>query len=90
MSLVLCRCEDVTEADVLEAIRQGARSVDEVKKLTRAGMGLCQGSTCRRLVEAVLQRELGVGAGEYSCRPPARPLDLATLARGHREGANEV
>ncbi|MEW6308166.1 MAG: (2Fe-2S)-binding protein [Bacillota bacterium] len=89
MSLVLCRCEDVTEADVLEAVRQGACSVDEVKKLTRAGMGLCQGSTCRRLVAAILQRELGAVAGAGACRPPARPLDLATLARGHREGVAE-
>jgi len=43
---VVCRCEQVTEAEILEAIRRGADTLDGVKHLTRAGMGRCQGGFC--------------------------------------------
>ncbi|MGQ9779622.1 MAG: NAD(P)/FAD-dependent oxidoreductase [Bacillota bacterium] len=59
---VVCRCELVTEAEVVEAIRRppGARSLDGVKRRTRAGMGRCQGGFCSPRVLAILARELGV------------------------------
>jgi glycerol-3-phosphate dehydrogenase len=43
---VVCRCEQVTEAEILEAVRRGADTMDGVKHLTRAGMGRCQGGFC--------------------------------------------
>jgi glycerol-3-phosphate dehydrogenase len=43
---IVCRCEQVTEAEILEAIRRGAHTMDGVKHLTRAGMGRCQGGFC--------------------------------------------
>jgi len=43
---IVCRCEKVTEAEILEAISRGADSMDTVKHLTRAGMGRCQGGFC--------------------------------------------
>ena len=43
---VICRCEQVTEAEILEAILRGADTMDGVKHLTRAGMGRCQGGFC--------------------------------------------
>ena len=43
---IVCRCEQVTEAEILEAIRRGAHTMDSVKHLTRAGMGRCQGGFC--------------------------------------------
>ena len=43
---IVCRCEQVTEAEVLEAIRRGADTVDAVKHVTCAGMGRCQGGFC--------------------------------------------
>jgi glycerol-3-phosphate dehydrogenase len=57
---VLCRCEQVTEAEILEAIRRGADTMDGVKHLTRAGMGRCQGSFCGIPVLNCLVKELGV------------------------------
>lgn len=47
--IYVCRCEEVTEEMVRQAVRDGALTVDAVKKRTRAGMGFCQGRTCRRL-----------------------------------------
>jgi len=57
---VVCECELVTEAEIVEAIRRGARTVDAVKRRTRAGMGECQGGRCLIKVAMILSRELGV------------------------------
>lgn len=61
---VICRCELVTEAEIVEAIRRpaGARTVDAVKRRTRAGMGRCQGGFCTPRIVEILSRELGVPA----------------------------
>jgi hypothetical protein len=66
-----------------------ARTVNEVKKLTRAGMGLCQGRSCARTVELILEREGGipVGTEPYRARPPIRPVPLAGLASGAEDFA---
>ena len=59
---VICRCETVTEGEIIDAIRRnpGARSIDGVKRRTRAGMGRCQGGFCSPRVLEILSRELGV------------------------------
>ncbi|MBO7669159.1 MAG: (2Fe-2S)-binding protein, partial [Oscillospiraceae bacterium] len=57
---ILCHCEDVTRAEVLEAIRRGAVSVDGVKRRVGAGMGRCQGSRCARAVMELLAEALGI------------------------------
>lgn len=58
---VICRCETVTEAEILQAIHRplGARSVDAIKRRVRAGMGRCQGGFCGPKVIEILARELG-------------------------------
>lgn len=59
---VVCRCETITEGEILDAIHRvpGAKSVDGVKRRTRAGMGRCQGGFCSPRVMELLARELGV------------------------------
>ncbi len=59
---IICRCETITEGDILDAIRRpvGARSIDGVKLRTRAGMGRCQGGFCSPRVAEILARELNV------------------------------
>lgn len=59
---VICRCETVTEGEILDAIHRvpGARSLDGVKRRTRAGMGRCQAGFCSPRVLEILARELGV------------------------------
>ena len=59
---VICRCETITEGEIIDAIRRpcGATTVDGVKRRTRAGMGRCQGGFCGPKVIAILARELGV------------------------------
>lgn len=59
---VICRCETVTEGEIVDAIHApcGARTVDGVKRRTRAGTGRCQGGFCGPRVTAILARELNI------------------------------
>lgn len=58
---IVCRCEQVSEGEILDAIRRplGAKSMDGVKRRTRAGMGRCQAGFCSARVMELLRRELG-------------------------------
>ena len=57
---MLCCCEDVSKAEVLEAIRRGATTLDGVKRRVGTGMGRCQGSRCQQKLIALLAQELGI------------------------------
>ncbi len=59
---VICRCETITEGEIVDAIQRpcGARTVDGVKRRTRAGMGRCQGGFCGPRVIEILSRELKI------------------------------
>jgi glycerol-3-phosphate dehydrogenase len=57
---VVCRCETVTEGEIVEAVRRGATTLDGIKFRTRPGMGRCQGGFCTPRVVKILARELGL------------------------------
>jgi NAD(P)H-nitrite reductase large subunit len=79
----LCRCEQVTEENVASAVERGALSLNEVKRLTRAGMGLCQGVYCLTEVGRLLQGKVQVDPRELvpmTARPPVRQIELRELA----------
>ncbi|MBE6534118.1 MAG: NAD(P)/FAD-dependent oxidoreductase [Ruminococcaceae bacterium] len=59
---IVCRCEGITEGEIVEAIHANppARDVDAIKRRTRSGMGRCQGGFCSPIVVEILARELGV------------------------------
>jgi len=81
--LVICRCEEITKGEIKEAIRNGMRTLNGIKRITRAGMGLCQGQTCQQLVARILTEELGLAAADIdptTARGPVRPLKLAVFA----------
>ncbi len=87
--VIICRCEEITRAEIVDALRQGVRSLDDVKRWTRCGMGACQGKTCSNLVREVIAEETGQDLGEVApmwVRPPVRPLPLAALARSDDPG----
>lgn len=63
---IVCRCETVTEGQVLEAIRRGARTISAVKMMTRAGAGRCQGGFCCPRVAEILSRELNIPLDEIT------------------------
>ena len=83
--MFICRCEEVTVGEIRQAIAEGARDVVGIKRRTRAGMGLCQGRTCEKMVQQILSQELGIKpdeAGTSSVRPPVKPVAFGTLAKG--------
>ena len=57
---IVCQCEQISRAEILEAIRRGARSVEGVKRRVGTGMGRCQGSRCTYAIEKLLE-EHGYG-----------------------------
>lgn len=58
---IICQCEKITRAEIIEAIRRGANSLDGVKRRVGSGMGRCQGSRCTYAIEKLLE-EYGHGA----------------------------
>jgi len=80
--LLICRCEEVGKKDILWAIEHGADSVDEVKRITRAGMGLCQGRTCECLVARILAEETSLKTSDVlpgTRRPPVRLVPVSVF-----------
>ena len=78
-----CRCYEVTEEQVREAIALGARTMNDVKRRTRAGFGLCQGISCVPAISAILAEETGQPietVAPMTFRPPARLMTLEELA----------
>ncbi len=75
---IVCRCEFVTEAEVLAAIHSlvPATDLDGVKRRTRTGMGRCQGGFCGHRVAAILARELGIPITEVTKSGRGSPVYL--------------
>ena len=69
---VVCRCERVTAGQIREAIRSGVRDLNQLKALTRAGMGACGSKTCRPMIWRIFQEE-GIDLGQVTDRVD-RPL----------------
>ncbi|MBS3819698.1 FAD-dependent oxidoreductase [bacterium] len=78
----ICRCEEVDFKTITNTLENGAWSLDQIKRLTRMGMGRCQGRFCFPTVLGILskyysQKELN--QLDFSTRPPAKPLPLKEL-----------
>ncbi|MEA5016527.1 MAG: NAD(P)/FAD-dependent oxidoreductase [Candidatus Limiplasma sp.] len=78
---LVCRCEEVTEAEIRAAIRRpvGATSIDGVKRRVRAGMGRCQGGFCSPRVMEILAEEIGVSPLEITKSGAGSRLVAGTL-----------
>jgi bacterioferritin-associated ferredoxin len=81
--VILCRCEDVTLADVQRAVKLGRADVEEVKRYTGFGTGPCQGKECLREVAHAIAQAAGRPPDEmkpFTARPPLAPVELSVLA----------
>lgn len=79
---VLCRCEEITVAEVRRVVAEGAETLNAVRMVTRAGMGRCQGRMCGGPVSELIARELGRSVetlGQVTPRPPVVPVPLEGL-----------
>ncbi len=80
---LVCRCEEVTAGDIRQVIREGCREPNEIKALTRCGMGNCQGRMCGAGLAEIVAGELSIDACDLqplNIRSPVRNLPLAELA----------
>ncbi len=78
-----CRCEGVTLEAVAGALAAGAVSLNDVKRRTRAGMGMCQGIYCMPAIAALVAHATSQQIGlmePMTARPPVRPVSLDALA----------
>ena len=81
---IVCRCEEVSAAEVNQAIDSGANDLSGVKSRTRVGMGLCQGRVCGAAVAGLIARRTGrpqAEAGAYTGRPIVKPVSMGALAK---------
>lgn len=88
--MLICRCEEVTKGEIRKAVHEGMYTVTEVRRFLRAGMGLCQGQTCGKIVKGIIARELGVSPASLEpavSRAPMRPTEMHVLAK---DGGNKA
>ena len=88
MKKIVCRCEDITEEDIIKAIDEGYTDLEELRKKLRIGMGPCQGRVCIQLVMRILEKYTGKKLTKISYpnpRPPIIPVALGTLASDKHE-----
>lgn len=87
--LIICRCEEIALGTINRALEEGADTVHAVRAATRAGMGFCQGRTCRSLLAALLNAagHDPVGNRPVAFRMPVRPVPLTALAKLGGEGS---
>ena len=86
--IIICRCQEVTRQEILDAIADGAVTVDGVKRRTRAGMGLCQGKTCQRLVAKLIAEQTGRPMAEIlppTSRMPVPPVKIGIIGGARDE-----
>ncbi|MDY7028250.1 MAG: (2Fe-2S)-binding protein [Spirochaetota bacterium] len=88
---LICRCEEVTLGEIEQAIEEGCTTLNEVKRRTRAGMGLCQGRTCSKLIARIIAQKTGKPLSEVmpvTSRPPARPVKIDVFSTGASDEKN--
>ena len=81
-NIIICRCEEVTKKQILDAIRSGCHDLDSVKRATRAGMGMCQSKSCSMIISRMIREETGKPAEEikpFTKRAPLRPIKASAL-----------
>ncbi len=79
---IICRCEEITVGEIKRLIIDGVTNMDEIKRLTRMGMGRCQGRMCGQPVQEIIANMTGVPPSEVgylNYRPPTKPVPLSTL-----------
>lgn len=90
--VLTCRCEEILAEEIAASIVGGARTVDDVKRRTRAGMGLCQGIFCSPAIAAMVAEATGTPidrVAPMTARPPTRTVGLEVLAALHDDNTEQ-
>lgn len=84
-SKLVCRCENVTEAEIVEAIQRGHTCLDSIKFMTRAGTGRCQGGFCTSRIMKIIERETGTPLEKITKKGPGSEMLLLPRIKGSDE-----
>jgi thioredoxin reductase/bacterioferritin-associated ferredoxin len=76
----VCRCEEIAASALSGLVRAGARDINQIRGLSRCGMGPCQGRGCCITLARMIAAESGATPQPFHARPPVRPLPLQALA----------
>lgn len=90
---VICKCEEINVAEVETAVKLGAETIDDVKRLTRCGMGPCQAKTCMPLIAEAIHELTGKPLAEIRPmrnRIPLRPITIEVLAKNQTASLNVI
>lgn len=80
--VVVCRCEEITRAEIEKLINAGFVDLDAIKRATRAGMGMCQSKSCSPVITRMVSQMTGIPMSElkpFTKRAPLRPLKASAL-----------
>jgi len=80
---IVCRCSDVTLKELRDLIEEGYTDYNEIKRITRIGMGPCQGKTCTQIILRELSKATGKPVAEIrnqNNRPPVVGVKLKLIA----------
>lgn len=85
---IVCRCEDLTEEEIIHAIEEGYDDLESLKRYTGATTGACQGKGCLMHIIRILSQKTGKSPEEIGVttqRPPVNPVPLYVLSEGGEE-----
>ena len=84
---IVCRCETITRAEILQAIRNplGVCTVNGIKVRTRASMGRCQGGYCETRITAMIREEIGKAVTEVELGPVGSRMFTGWMRGGDKE-----
>ena len=88
--VIACRCEMVSQPQIDEAIAEGNLTINDIKRRTRLGMGICQGIYCTAAVaQALIEHGLAPeDVPPMTARPPMRIISLGTAADSGSNGSS--
>jgi len=76
---IICSCEEITLGEIETAIQSGAHTFDDIKRLTRCGMGPCQAKICSSMVRKVISQSLDRPLGKVKLPRMRMPLKLTRI-----------
>lgn len=80
---IICRCEELSLIEIKDAVNQGFVDIEEIKRLTRCGMGNCQGLNCEPVLKEIVERikkDDSLGNPYLKRRTPIKPIKISSIA----------
>lgn len=79
-NIIICRCEDITLQQILDLLDQGYTTFEDLKRLSRVGMGPCQANTCGHLIQKEISKYLNISIEDVPIQK-VRPMTIGVLLK---------